>query len=165
MKRNLILLVMLLQAATAVAQIEVGGWYQHFSSFRIPQSRFSIYLDANFHISGRYPSNEFYVIRPGVNFQINEKMTVSAGYAYADNTARGFKAEHRAWEQFGIVHRAGRFINLEHRLRLEQRFQEAQFWPHPVDMEPQKKVGHRLRYLIRECCRLISGKILRKAYI
>jgi len=68
-----------------------------------------------------------YQVRPGVNFQLNDSIALTAGYMfsksypYGDYPDERATPEHRIYEQLEMEHKA---VNLEwgHRFRLEQRF-------------------------------------------
>src|SRR5690606_28439385 len=67
------------------------------------------------------------LLRPGVNFQVNDAVMLTAGYAFVDTHRYGdFPAparfpEHRVFQQAAVSHAVGR-TRLAHRYRLEQRY-------------------------------------------
>ncbi len=67
------------------------------------------------------------LIRPGINYAVNEKLSISAGWAYVethpygDYPAKHSFPEHRAWEQVQYTSRA-LGLDWQHRFRLEQRW-------------------------------------------
>lgn len=148
MKRMLILLALLLQSGAMMAQIDIRGWYTHYSTFRIPKSKFSVYAELQYRLGQRHSPNQTIVLRPGLNYHINESMTASAGYAHIDYTDRGAKEERRIWQQFAFTHPV-KMLRLEHRARLEQRFLSETIY-HPADLEETRYyTGHRFRYQLR----------------
>jgi len=66
------------------------------------------------------------LLRPGVNYQLNPNIMLTAGYAYVcswpygDYPAKAAFPEHRFYEQVLIRHKLNR-LAIQHRLRLEQR--------------------------------------------
>lgn len=148
MKRYLFILTILLQSSTALAQLDFGLWYTHYATFRIAKSRFSIYYDGNHRFFYGTESAEYYVLRPGVQFQLKENMTVALGYAYSGYATGWDWPEHRTWQQFGIAHSAGGIVRLEHRGRLEQRYRKKVL-AHDYTYTGDWHVSHRLRYQVR----------------
>ena len=67
-----------------------------------------------------------WLLRPGLQYQLNKKNTIALGYAYVQgqiqtNGLRAYTPEHRLWQQWLYgqpIHR----LTLQHRFRLEQRF-------------------------------------------
>lgn len=144
----LILLAVLLQSGVIMAQVDLRGWYTHFSTFRIPKTKFSVYAELQYRLGQRHSPNQTIVIRPGINYHINENMTVSAGYAHIDYTDKWAHEERRTWQQFAFSHPV-KMLRLEHRARLEQRFLHETVY-HPADeMEIKHFTGHRFRYQLR----------------
>jgi hypothetical protein len=122
-------------AAQETGEDNFGTWLTYFGNHRIAEN-WSVFTEL------QYNYNQFWYFL-GLNYRIDERSSVSAGYAYfnADPSyteipGEEIAQEHRTYEQFGTRSSIGKF-NLFHRYRLEQRF----FNGNPT-------VKHRMRYRI-----------------
>lgn len=135
-----------------MAQSQFSGWFANFSTFRIPGSKFSVHFDGQLRSSDNWETLQTYIVRPGVNYHVRKNMMITAGYANVGNKAFGqFFSEHRIWEQFIVTHTIGKFMPLQHRFRVEQRFIPT-IVPLADGSHPQKvetNVSHRARYFLR----------------
>lgn len=79
----------------------------------------------------RWQQNLF---RPGVNYQVTERVSLTAGYAhirtypYGDYPVPNAFNEHRPWQQMIVTQRFGR-IRWQHRFRQEQRWIQSAATP------------------------------------
>lgn len=130
-------------------------WFAVTSHLKI-SDRVSILVDGQLRQAGHMEPMQ-YQARTGVDIKLNKNFSiVPVGYVYTWNHLYGkqpaahINNEHRIWEQATYKHRAGR-IQLEHRVRLEQRFLEH----HSVDAQGQvtndgySVLQHRLRYRLQ----------------
>ncbi len=124
-KISLSLFLFFLVTTSATAQVQYSGWVASFNTFRINKD-FSLHFDAQVRSTNHIDYVQTVLLRPGINYHINKKLTATAGYAYIPNrrSAAGITelvAEHRAWEQLLLAQKAGK-VSIAHRLRFEQRF-------------------------------------------
>jgi len=95
-----------------------------------PQYYLQVPVDTTWSVSADYSDryNDFnekvqWIGRVGVNYQLNNFLSASAGYAYSEYfTSSGIRRENRPWEQLMVVH-TYKYLRFSHRLRLEERFQ------------------------------------------
>ncbi|WP_341838373.1 DUF2490 domain-containing protein [Chitinophaga pollutisoli] len=151
MIRSILLCALFIQSASVMAQSQFSGWFANFSTFRIPDSKFSVHFDGQLRSSDNWESLQTYIVRPGINFHARKNIILTAGYANVGNRTFGSMfSEHRIWEQLIVTHNIGKFMPFQHRVRVEQRFI-------PVvqalnGYEPEKvesNVSHRVRYFVR----------------
>lgn len=131
MKKICLSLLLLLNLYTITAQTrkDFTGWGAVFASYKL-NDKFSIHFDAQLRSTDEWEKFQTVLIRPGLNYHINNKSIVTVGYAYIDNQRtvsgiRGWIPEHRIWQQY--IYRQGfsldgRNTSLQHRFRLEERF-------------------------------------------
>ncbi len=102
-----------------------GSWAGWFNNVRFSE-KWGMNNDFQLRAGRSWNDNTLLLLRPGVNYYVNERQTASAGYAttlilrprpYGQTAI----SEHRIWEQYIIT---GRIIGIpvQHRFRLEQRF-------------------------------------------
>jgi len=126
--------VSLASASLAFAQPDdrqsvVNGraWYMYFGDHPLGAGPWGLHFDGQLRMEGAFERRNQLLLRPGVNFDANDSVQLSGGYAYVDTKARagsppGFdRPEHRLWEQLILRQRLGT-VRLTHRYRLEQRF-------------------------------------------
>ncbi len=103
------------------------SWYMYFGDHPIGDGGWGVHFDGQFRVHGLGDSRSQTLLRPGINFDLNDTVQFSGGYAYIDTSAGegsapGFNVpENRLWEQLILWQRLGR-TGLVHRYRLEQRF-------------------------------------------
>lgn len=133
-----------------MAQSQFSGWFANFSTFRLPDKKFSIHFDGQIRSADEWESLQTYILRPGINYHVRKNMIITAGYALIGNRTLGeLFSEHRIWEQFIVTHNVGGFMPLQHRFRVEQRFIPT---VRNVNGEPEKletNTSHRVRYFVR----------------
>ena len=103
------------------------GWLAYFGDHPIAGSRWGAHLEAQVRRHDLGGSWQQLLLRPGLNFQANKKLTLTLGYAYArshrynDHVAvLPPTGEHRIWQQAWF--RYGGNIRWSTRLRFENRF-------------------------------------------
>ncbi len=160
MKRYFLMMVMLcsISLGAAAQQRQTAGWFAAFNTFRIPDSRFSVYFDAQVRSTDKFEALQTFIFRPGLNYHVRKNMVATVGYAWirlrsmynnaANQIEYDYLSEHRIWEQFIVNHQVA-FIPIQHRFRLEQRF-----LPKSVVEENDLKndgydLAHRFRYFVR----------------
>ncbi len=130
-------------------------WYMYFGDHPFGESRWGIHFDGQFRRQAIGQRWQQLLLRPGVNYDLTDKLQLSGGYAfirthpYGDYPAEFVTPEHRLWEQFIVKNRAG-VVGLTHRFRLEQRFIGVKV----ADEDGQGRIDryslrHRFRYFIK----------------
>ena len=132
----LLAVIGLFSAAAVVASAEDDGrtsvtddraWYMYFGDHPLGEGPFGFHIDAQYRIDFLFGYRRQTLLRPGLNFDVNDNVQLSGGYAYInDNSPKdsppGFDVpENRFWEQLIVKQRIGS-TRLTHRYRLEQRF-------------------------------------------
>lgn len=148
----LILAFISIQQSSLHAQSNFNGWVASFGTFKLSE-KISIHGDAQLRSTDDWEQTQALLLRTGINYHINKKFVVSAGYAFVHNkrminSVAGFADEHRIWEQLIYNHKI-KTVVVQHRLRFEQRFipkvavvnNELDTYDHAF--------GTRVRYFIR----------------
>ncbi|MBD0297080.1 MAG: DUF2490 domain-containing protein, partial [Flavisolibacter sp.] len=133
----------------ARAQVQQSGWFASFNTLKL-NNHFSLHLDVQLRSTDNLEHVQTLLIRPGLNYHLTKRLTVTAGYSYIPNrrtisNVSDLLPEHRIWEQLLYAHKWST-ISTNHRLRLEQRF-----IPHAVVINNElgkegHQTAHRLRY-------------------
>lgn len=107
-----------------------GQWLMYFGDHRIAD-KWSIFTDVQFRNYLTRENMDQLLLRVGLNRQLTEGVWGMAGYGYIhtnpaeDNVAGARLREHRIFQQLMINTWYGnRAVNIDHRYRLEQRFQD-----------------------------------------
>lgn len=166
-KNIFIIGLLLLSMVRALAQPQFSGWFANFNTFKI-NTRLSIHGEVQLRSTDQLEHLQTLLLRTGLNYHVNSKLVLTAGYAYIPNRRvvagiDGYAAEHRIFEQLQYTHPLvigtgahARKGSLAHRFRLEQRF-----IPNPsyVENNELKSDGNlyanRFRYFIRNITPLI----------
>ena len=127
--KKILLAIFITASFTTYAQntgeSELGVWYMYFGQNKISK-KFSIHSE----VQGRfYDFSNFnqLLIRFGVNYHINDKSMLTAGYglipteSFEKGNTQISTLENRIWEQFVLKNNIGR-VFFHHRYRLEQRW-------------------------------------------
>lgn len=123
-----ILLLLALSAAPVWAENDhnAHAWFMYFGDHPIRQSRWGVHLEGQWRRADVGLKWQQLLLRPGVNYQVNPKLMLTAGYGfidtfrYGDFPARERFQEHRIFEQAAVT-TPFRGLDFQHRLRLEQR--------------------------------------------
>jgi hypothetical protein len=88
--------------------------------------RWGLHLDAQLRSGADMNQLKTWLIRPGLQYQLNKKNILALGYAYVHGITNttgvsAYTPEHRLWQQWLYLQPIRRFT-LQHRLRLEERF-------------------------------------------
>lgn len=136
MRRTFGPLVAVLGLVSAAASAEDEGrtsvfdnraWYMYFGDHPFGDGPLGFHMDAQYRIDFLFGYRRQLLLRPGLNFDVNDSVQLSGGYAYINtNSAEGLPPgfdvpENRFWEQLIVKQRIGS-TRLTHRYRLEQRF-------------------------------------------
>jgi hypothetical protein len=130
LKRVLFLATALLslgvQAGAQTTDTSFKGWYLYSGDHPIG-GRWEFHFEAYLRRHDIIERWQHVLLRPGVNYRLNDTVTFTVGYAhrrvyvYPVNADRYVQPEHRLWEQVALKQKIGR-LTLQHRYRIEQRF-------------------------------------------
>jgi len=162
MIRNLLFAIMVcfLPVTLLVAQQNLhSGWLASFNTFSL-SNKWSLHLDVQLRSTDELSQVQTILFRPGINYHLNKKQVLTAGYAYIPNryvsaADNELIAEHRLWQQF-IQLQPVKKLSIQHRFRFEERF-----IPKPaVDNEglyaDEYSFATRFRYFVRSVIPLTS---------
>src|SRR6187402_2831296 len=107
------------------AQSQFSGWLASFNTFKISKKT-SIHADVQLRSTDEIKQIQTVLFRTGLNYHVNKKLILTAGYAYIKNkriftNVTAYAPEHRIWEQLLYNHKL-KNIFVAHRFRIEQRF-------------------------------------------
>jgi hypothetical protein len=111
--------------AQAIQDQNVHAWFMYFGDHAINE-KWGVHLEGQLRRANTGLTWQQLLIRPGLNYQLNSHVTLTAGYAYVrtspygDFPAKTITPEHRFYEQVWIKHKL-KNLGMQHRLRLEQR--------------------------------------------
>jgi hypothetical protein len=109
-----------------VRDINANGWFMYFGDHPV-KGRWEAHVEGQWRRHDVVNNWQQLLLRPGVNYQINEQLTLTGGYAFIETHRYGGYAapfntiEHRIWQQALVLQRGGR-VRLQHRFRPEQRW-------------------------------------------
>lgn len=115
------------QSGDRTSVTDYRAWYMYFGDHPIGDRGLGFHFDGQLRVSGLVDARKQTLLRPGINFDFNDTVQLSGGYAHIDTSAGddappGFDVpENRFWEQLILRQRFGQ-TGLVHRYRLEQRF-------------------------------------------
>lgn len=146
-----IILLISLWGGTAKAQKQFSGWLASFNTIKTGKKT-SIHADVQFRSNNNWKQIQTILLRPGINYHVNKKLTLSAGYAYIRNRKvvgdiAGHIPEHRIWEQL-LYNHEWKKLRISHRFRIEQRFiGKTVVLGNPLSDGPN--YANRFRYFLR----------------
>jgi len=146
-----ILLLISLWPGAAIAQTQFSGWLASFNTIKTSKKT-SIHADVQFRSNNDWQQMQTLLLRPGINYHVNKKLTLTAGYAYIRNRKivgdiAGHIPEHRIWEQL-LYNHEWKNIRISHRFRIEQRFiGKTIVLGNPLSEGPN--YANRFRYFLR----------------
>ena len=132
MRRASPALTLLVLAGTAAAQgptptlTTFNGWYVYQGDHHL-KGRWELHLEDQMRLRDTVREWRQNLFRTGLNFLVNERLTLSGGYAqlttFAGNDSPGLPTipEHRIWQMATLSQRLPR-VRLQHRVRTEQRW-------------------------------------------
>ena len=124
-----VILVLPAAAAAQDRQVEQGFrvWFPYFGDHPFGDSRWGAHLEYQFRFEDGIAQWQQILLRPGLNYQANRFLMLTAGYAYV----RSYQPppapdlnEHRIWEQAWLRYRTGK-VAWTSRYRFENRFIEG----------------------------------------
>lgn len=121
----LIVLVVCLPAFAA-GDNNGNAWFMYFGDHPIANTRWGLHLEGQWRRADLGLKWQQLLLRPAVNFQLNKKVSLTAGYGYIATHGYGdfplpaTAPEHRVFEQVSITQRVKK-LDFQNRLRFEQR--------------------------------------------
>lgn len=104
------------------------SWYMYFGDHPFREGgRWGLHFDGQFRRQGIGQKWQQLLLRPGVNFDLNDNVQISGGYVfvnsyrYGDYPAQFNTPSHALWQQLILKQKAGK-VGVTHRYRVEQRF-------------------------------------------
>lgn len=153
-------LLTLLGPKAAAQEKEVASeplsWWCYFGTYRL-SDKWSIWTELQLRRADFVRDWQQVLPRAGVNYHYNDKIILTAGYAYLWTYPYGEQPipleepryEHRPWQQVTLLHESQR-VGFQHRYRLEQRLLENWSEPDPASglrrIEPGFEWQNRMRY-------------------
>lgn len=131
-------------AAPGAHAHQLNGWYMYFGGHPV-KGRWDLHLEGQWRRHDGILRWQQSLLRPGVIYQLNERVALSGGYAhirthsYGAHPAPGAFNEHRPWQQVLVTQRFGR-VRWQHRMRQEQR------WIQSAAAPEEWRYSNRFRY-------------------
>jgi hypothetical protein len=103
------------------------GWYMYFGDHPLGNSKWGVHLEGQWRRHDVITKWQQLLLRPGINYQLNPTVMLTAGYGfirsypYGDFPAARTSTEHRIWQQAWLRYRTGN-LAWSTRLRFENRF-------------------------------------------
>ena len=150
---------------SGAASVDSNGhlWLNYVGDHPVGDGPWGIHLEGQFRRSELGGDWQQILIRPGINYQLSERVALSGGYGFVEGFPYGdFPVahrfpEHRLWEQVSVkTPWLGR--DWTHRVRLEQRWlgsmqRDADGW-----FVDRYRYSNRLRYMLRTTIPLTADK-------
>jgi hypothetical protein len=110
------------------------GWFTYFGDHPVATgSKWGVHLEGQYRRHNFITQWQQLLLRPGVNYQVSKKVTLTAGYGFIRSNVYSEYAppapvaiEHRIWQQAWIRYKTGR-TNWSTRLRFENRFLSGRY--------------------------------------
>jgi hypothetical protein len=153
---------------TRINDYNTIGWFTNFTTIKF-NSKWSGHLEYQWRREHIVTSWQQSLFRTGVNYQVNNKLTLRVGYAfvgtypYGDYTLQAagkYFPEHRMYEMATLSDNSGR-IETSHRFMLEQRWLGRYTNP-LLDKTDASTFVNRFRYMYRMQMALGKNKIVDK---
>jgi len=131
------------------------GWYAYTGTFNL-NKKWGLHTEYQWRRDNVVTNWQQGLLRTGVNYKVNQKLSLRAGYAWAETfnygdipiNAFGKKfTEHRAYEMATLNDKIGKF-ELSHRFMLEQRW-IGRYTNASLTKEDEYFFVNRLRYMYR----------------
>ena len=118
----------MIPAQERITSHQAHGWYNYFGDHAFGDSKWGVHLEGQWRRHDVITKGQQLLLRPGVNYTVNDWLMLTVGYAFADTfrygeypAARFRFPEHRIWEQALFRYRTGNIAWLT-RIRFENRF-------------------------------------------
>jgi hypothetical protein len=121
------LLAALPAASQRVTEPQQHLWVSHWGDQRLSQ-RWSLHTEGHWRRANLGEAWQQLLLRPAINFHVNEQVLLSQGYSYYFNYAYGEHPikyqnwEHHLYQQIQVSGQAIGRARLQHRFRMEERF-------------------------------------------
>lgn len=131
------------------------GWYNYFGTFNL-SNKFGIHTEYQWRRNNFITDWQQSLLRIGINYQINPKVFVRAGYAWVETFPYGeipinglgkVFTEHRTFQMIQFAQKESIF-DISHRWMLEQRF-VGRYNDINSDREDEFVFSNRIRYMFR----------------
>jgi len=131
------------------------GWYNLFSTLKL-SSKFGLHAEYQCRRSNYLYDWQQNLLRTGINFQLNPRVLIRAGYAWIETYPYGKIninsfgkqfTEHRIFQMIQLSHKEGR-VDFSHRFMFEQRF-VGKYSSANLDKEDDYPLLNRIRYMMR----------------
>lgn len=144
------------------AQNQFTGWVASFNTIKTGKQT-SLHTDIQLRSTNGWEQIQTILVRPGINFHVNKKTILTAGYAFISNrrtinNISDLVPEHRIWEQLLYNHK-WKNIFISHRFRLEQRFMSKVIVVNNELESDGTAYANRFRYFIRNIIPFKKEKI------
>ncbi|WP_046368627.1 DUF2490 domain-containing protein [Flavihumibacter petaseus] len=144
--------VVLLFMLPAVSQTTHTGWLATFYSVDF-NKKSGLIGDVQFRSGDDFNHMQTLMLRAGYQYKLKPWMTATVGYALVQhrrtiNGFSGYGPEHRIWEQLILLQKV-KFINIQHRFRLEQRFISKSYEDDGSIRHDGNIYSNRFRYFFR----------------
>jgi len=113
-------------AGQRISTVNRDLWVSHWGDQRLTE-RWSIHTEAHWRRSDLGAHPQQLLLRPAVNFHLNDQVLLTQGYSYYVNHPYGAYPiayqhhEHHLYQQVQLTQPIGR-VGLQHRFRMEERF-------------------------------------------
>lgn len=135
-------------------------WIEYSAQLKL-KGKYSLLADGGYRWIDTYLTGEMYYVRAGVEYAINDNLSVHAGFAHVgyffDNLSQ---IEHRPYQELSIRNKAGK-LDLYQRIRVEERIFEPAGSYHPVSYN---WFNWRFRYMLMVDVPLFSLSAKRPDY-
>jgi opacity protein-like surface antigen len=131
------------------------GWYNYFGTFKLSE-KWGVHTEYQFRREELITNWQQGLLRVGLNYNINPRVLVRVGYAWAETYPYGDVplngmgkdfTEHRTYEMLQLSHKEGS-VDISHRFMLEQRF-IGRYSNVNLTTEDEFPFSNRARYMIR----------------
>jgi len=133
MKKILFIILIITNCKSTIAQNretvnQFHSWWMYFGNHRIAE-KWSLHTEYQFRRADFAAEWQQSLTRIGLDYLMNENMTLTAGYGFIRTFPYGEQPlpetfdEHRIWQTL-TINQPGKWANLSHRYRLEQRWLE-----------------------------------------
>jgi hypothetical protein len=131
------------------------GWYNYFGTFKL-SNKVGLHTEYQWRRNNFITDKQQGLLRLGINYNINPRVLLRAGYAWAETYAYGDIplnsmgkdfTEHRIFEMLQLSHKEA-IIDFTHRFMLEQRF-VGRYTSANLFKEDEYPLLNRFRYMAR----------------
>jgi hypothetical protein len=131
------------------------GWYNYFGTFKLSNA-LSVHTEYQWRRENFIADGQQNLLRTGINYRLNPKLTVRAGYAWVETFPYGNVpinalgkdfTEHRLYQMVTLSDRIA-VVDLSHRFMLEQRWL-GRYSSADLSREDDYVYVNRLRYMVR----------------